>query len=355
MPHTTPEDAAGRPAEAIPVLDLHCDTADRIAWQTLPADLRATCGHDFYGPGDEGDRAGCRELARNRCHISLERIGATPWAQCFACFVPDELSPSDAVRFCQHVAGTLRSEVTANADRAALARSPRDIRPALEAGRVAAVQTIENARLFAADLGLVARLADQGLLMASLSWNAAGPLASGHDSHERLSRLGASAIAEMERERVLLDVSHLNDECLEDALALSTRPVVASHSNSRAVCPHPRNLTDRQFLAIRDTGGVVGLNYCSGFLSEGAWDDRAADVGFDEVAAHIEHWLELGGEGAIALGGDLDGASVPALLDGADRLPAFQALLLERFGEEIARRLCFENALALLERAGRQP
>lgn len=340
-------------APAIPVLDLHCDTADRIAWQTLPADLRAATGHDFYGPGDDADPAGCRSLARNRCHVSLERIGDTPWAQCFACFVPDELSPTDAARFFEHVMACLEGEAADAGDRVTLAAGSRDIRPALEAGHVVAVRTIENARPFAADLGLVARYAERGLLMASLSWNAAGPLASGHDSHERLGRLGAAAISEMERERVLLDVSHLNDECLADALALSTRPVVASHSNSRAVCPHPRNLTDRQFLAIRDSGGVVGLNYCGEFLSAGASEGHVEGIGFDEVAAHVEHWLELGGEDAVALGGDLDGATVPALLDGADRMPAFQGMLLARFGETVTRKLCYENALALLERAAR--
>lgn len=353
MTPTSPEGTSRTRPAAIPVLDLHCDTADRIAWQGLPADLRALCGQDFYGPGDETDPAGCRHLARNRCHVSLERIGSTPWAQCFACFVPDELSPADSVRFYEHVTGHLRSEAARSDGRVVMVAHAGEIRPALEAGRVAAVQTVENALPFAADLGLVARLAERGLVMASLSWNAAGPLASGHDSHERLSRLGAAAIAEMERERVLLDVSHLNDECLADALAISSRPVVASHSNSRAVCPHPRNLTDRQFLAIRDTGGVVGLNYCGGFIAEGAWGELAAGVGFDEVAAHVEHWLELGGEDAVALGGDLDGADVPALLDGADRMPAFQAMLLGRFGETVTRKLCFENALRLLERAGR--
>lgn len=87
-----------------PVFDLHCDTADRLAWQTLPEDLRLACGADFYGPGDGEDPAGCRELARNRCHVSLEAVGETPWAQCFACFIPDELAPEPSVRFYRHVA-----------------------------------------------------------------------------------------------------------------------------------------------------------------------------------------------------------------------------------------------------------
>ena len=138
-----------------PVFDLHCDTADRLAWQTLPEDLRLACGADFYGPGDGEDPAGCRELARNRCHVSLEAVGETPWAQCFACFIPDELAPEPAVRFYRHVAAYLEAEVQKNASAVALVSGADEIRPALQSGRMAAIRTVENARLFAADLGLV--------------------------------------------------------------------------------------------------------------------------------------------------------------------------------------------------------
>lgn len=334
----------------LPVFDLHCDTADRLAWQSLPANLRATLGRDFYGPGDEGDPAGCRDLAHNRGHISLDKIGAAPWAQCFACYIPDELTPADSVRFHAHVTSYFADQLANNPQVTAVCTAA-EVQAALEAGGVAAVNTIENARLFAADLGLVEKLAvEQGLAMASLSWNAAGPLASGHDTHEHLSAAGAAALAEMERNHVALDVSHLNDECFADVAARSTRPFCASHSNSRAVCGHPRNLTDDQFRAIRDAGGVAGLNYCSGFLADGAWGERASGVTFAQVAAHIEHWLDLGGEDAVALGGDLDGADVPAILDGADKLPAFTERLAEHFGQDVARKVCYENALAFLER-----
>lgn len=334
---------------AYAVFDLHCDTADRLAWQCLDEDLRRTVGMDFYGPGDAGDPDGCRELARNRGCVSLELIGDTPWAQCFACFVPDELSPEQAARFYGQVGAHLGTEVARNAG-VALARSGSEVRPALARGLTVAARTLENARLFAFDLGLVGSLAQEGLLMASLSWNAEGPLASGHDSHAGLSPLGRAALCEMEREGVVLDVSHLNDECFDEAAALARRPFVASHSNSRAVCGHPRNLTDRQFCCIRDRGGLVGLNFCSGFISEGAWDERAKDVTFEQLAAHIEHWLDLGGEDVVALGSDFDGADVPSFIAGASRMPGLQALLEERFGAAVTAKLCAENALAFFER-----
>ena len=332
---------------AYPVFDLHCDTADRLAWQTLPDDLRAATGRDFYGPGDQTDPAGCRELARNRCRLSLEAAGATPWAQCLACYVPDELSPEQAARFCDHVFAHAEAQAEKNAGVVTLARRAADVRPALAAGRFVAVRTIENARMFAADLGLVEDLARRGVLMASLTWNAAGPLASGHDSHAGLSPLGAEALAEMERAGMVLDVSHLNDEGFADVCRLAHRPFAASHSNARAVCGHPRNLTDDQFRAIVDRGGVVGLNYCCAFLADGG---APGSVTFDDVAAHVEHWLELGGEDAVALGSDFDGCDVPAFLNGARKMPDFQVLLASRFGEAVTRKLCAENALAFFER-----
>ncbi len=341
-----------------PVFDLHCDTADLLAERSLPADLLAAVGHGDHGPqgqtqgpADPADPNSTGELARNGGHLSLERVGTVPWAQCMACFIPDELTPEQAVPFCGHVFAHLDAQVQKNADRATLARGAAQIRPALDAGRFVAVRTIENARLFAADPGLVEKLAADGLLMASLSWNGAGPLASGNQSHAGLSALGASVLAEMERVGVALDVSHLNDEGFADVTARALRPFVASHSNSRAVCGHPRNLTDDQFREIRDRGGVVGLNYCDGFLVEGGWGTR--EIGFDEVAAHIEHWLGLGGEDVVALGSDYDGCTVPAFLDGAQTMPAFQGLLEARFGETVTRKLCAENALAFFERYAR--
>ena len=253
----------------IPVMDLHCDTADRLGWQTLDLDLRMTCGQDFYGEGDDEHPTECCYLEHNRGAISLEKIGSTPWAQCFATFIPDELSPEQAIRFQAQIMAHISGQANLNHGTATEARRVSDIRPALEKGRTVVVHTIENARLFAADLGLVEMLHNVGVQMASLSWNAQGPLASGHDSHAGLTDCGRRALAEMERVGMVLDVSHLNDECFDEVAALATRPFVASHSNARAVCGHPRNLTDDQFRRIVDAGGVVGLNYCSEFLADG--------------------------------------------------------------------------------------
>ncbi len=334
----------------IPVFDLHCDTADRLGWQTLDSELRRVGGSDFYGENDKEEPQNFIALDVNGCAISLDKIDETPWAQCFATFIPDCYTPEQAIRFHAQIMAHTTGQVNLNHEEIREVRRASDIRPVLEAGGIAAVHTIENARLFAADLSLIEMLKRVGVLMASLSWNAQGPLASGHDSHAGLTPAGVEALAEMERASMILDVSHLNDECFAEVTQRATRPFIASHSNSRTVCGHPRNLTDDQFRTIRDRGGVVGLNYCGEFLVDGTTDDTAHALPFEALAAHVEHWLELGGEDVIALGGDLDGAAVPEIVSDASKFPSFQQQLVERFGESITRKLCYENALAFFER-----
>lgn len=336
---------------AIPVFDLHCDTADRLSWQTLPQELKRATGMNFYGPGDENNPAGCAELKHNHCMISLEKTAEQPWCQCLACYIPDALTPEQSIEFYNHVQSYAAGQLAQNAGAAQAVTSAKELRPLLEreAPLFAGVSTIENARLFAADLSLIEKLAHAGVLMASISWNAAGPLASGHDTHQGLTALGRQAIVEMERCGMIVDVSHLNDECFAEVAELTRRPFVASHSNARAVCAHKRNLTDDQFKLLRDRGGIVGLNYCSGFIVDGAWDSKAGAVSFEETAAHIEHWLDLDGADTLALGGDWDGADVPDFLADASCMPAFQARLIKHFGKDITRKLYFENALRFFE------
>lgn len=322
------------------VFDLHCDTADRLAWQSLAPDLKRACGMDFYGPGDEAAPELCRNLARNRCHISIERIGTLPWAQCFACFIPDELDARQSLAFYQQVSAHLEQQVQRNAERIELAANGAAIAQALDAGRIAGVKTIENARFFALDPAYVDEAARQGVLMASLSWNAAGPLASGHDTCEGVTRAGILALRRMETAGMAIDVSHLNDRCFSDVAAATDAPLVASHSNSRTICSAPRNLTDDQFACIRERGGLVGLNFCCDFLSEDA------SPSFDDISRHIDHWLELDGENVIALGSDFDGCDTPRDISTASDMPRFQELLASRFGANITAKLCGLNALA---------
>ena len=115
---------------AYPVFDLHCDTADRIGWATLDLDLRFTAGTDGYFPGDETHPQDFDLIEGNACAISLAKIGNTPWAQCFAAFVPDEIPTAHAARFQAQIMAHMSGQAMLNHDRMVNVRSAADIRPA---------------------------------------------------------------------------------------------------------------------------------------------------------------------------------------------------------------------------------
>lgn len=117
---------------AFPVFDLHCDTADRIGWATLDLDLRFTAGTDGYFPGDETHPQDFDLIEGNACAISLAKIGNTPWAQCFATFVPDEIPTAHAARFQAQIMAHMSGQAMLNHDRMVNVRSAADIRPALK-------------------------------------------------------------------------------------------------------------------------------------------------------------------------------------------------------------------------------
>lgn len=325
------------------VFDLHCDTLDRLAWPTLPAALNL--GEKAY-PGASGQAAGrLEDFARAGGHLSLDRMAAFAWTQCLAVFVPDPLDPAQSADFFERVAASLPAHAAAHPDLLAVARDARSIQDVLGSGRTCGLLTIENGKLLAArgetdraGRAMVAHLADEGVKMVTLTWNAPNPLGSGHDSEQPLTAFGRAMLAALEDARIVADVSHLNDPGFWDVARLARRPFAASHSNSRTVCDVPRNLTDDQFRAIRDAGGIVGLNFCRGFVAP------SADPTPDELFAHVDHWLDLGGEKVVALGSDYDGCDVPSWLAPCDALATLADEARHRYGSDQANRLLFGNA-----------
>ena len=156
--------------------------------------------------------------------------------------------------------------------------------------------------------------------------------------------LGKEYVFEAQRLGMLIDVSHISDEAFWDIMEITQAPVIATHSNSRAVCNVSRNLTDEMFQAICKTGGVAGLNLYTDFLGKNATLDTVCD--------HVEHWLELGGEKHIALGGDLDGCEdLPAGFAGVQDYPKLaQALLNRGISQQIVQDIFWNNAMGVFEK-----
>ena len=155
-----------------------------------------------------------------------------------------------------------------------------------------------------------------------------------------LTDFGKAVVKEMNRLHMTPDVSHSSEGGFWSTLETSTRPVVATHSNAKKLCAHPRNLTDEQFTAIKDSGGLVGINIYPPFLAD---DAKKASLG--DVIKHIEHFLSLGGEDTLALGGDLDG--IPAPVRGINGIwdidTIAEALLKLNYSDALVAKIMGEN------------
>ena len=315
--------------EPCTVIDLHCDTLTAFMAPTR-----------------------CRDTLNDpRSAFSLSRVPrGVRWCQCFAIFIPDGLIPQEAVGYYAFHRHCFQRQMACSSPCAAPCLTAEDITDAWAAGKTAAVLTVENGAALAGNLDRVEVLAADGVRMLTLTWNGENELGSGSATGHGLSPLGRAAIPALEEAGIPVDVSHLNDQGLREVLELARRPFVASHSNSRAVCPHPRNLDDGQVRELAARGCLIGLNYYSPFLRA---DGRQA--GLDDLCRHAEHLLTLGAEDCLALGSDFDGAELPPCLDRCEKVPSLIDCFRARLGGEVAEKIAWRNAMAFFRENLPQP
>ncbi|GAB6875691.1 dipeptidase [Thermaerobacter litoralis] len=304
--------------------------------------------------------AGRRRLGERspQGHVDLPRLEeAGVGVQVFAHYIEPVYKPHAAlIRFMELYDVFLR-EVAQNAGRIAVVTTVEELDRTLEAGRVAAIIGIEGGEALQGRLGILRLLHRLGVRLIGLTWNERNDLADGAGdarSGGGLSQLGEQVVREMNRLGMVVDVSHLSDASFYDVLAVSSQPVVASHSNCRALCPHPRNLTDDQIRALAARGGVMGMNFFARFLRA----DGPATV--DDVVRHIEHIAALVGPQHIGLGSDFDGiGETPQGLEDVTRLPRLiEALLRRNWKDEHLRWILGENFLRVFRQvwsAGEPP
>ncbi|THD82775.1 membrane dipeptidase [Aliigemmobacter aestuarii] len=232
-----------------------------------------------------------------------------------------------------------------------------DIRAARADGAIAAILHIEGCEGISADLTELYLYHAAGLRSLGPVWSRSNVFGHGvpflhgtsPDTGPGLTEAGQRLVRECDRLGILCDLSHLNEQGFWDVARISARPLVATHSAAHAICPSTRNLTDRQLDAMAERGGLVGLNFGTGFLRPDGV--KNPDTGLDVLIRHLDHLIGRLGEDGVALGSDFDGTTVPAALAGADRLPALiEAMRKADFGERLIRRIAWDNWEHLLER-----
>lgn len=314
----------------IHLFDGHCDTLLRN-----------------YNPGDSGYVGG--SLRRNTGHVDLERAHSKfgAYAQFFAVFADDDTWPGKSryQMFLEQHRLFCRT-MEENSDLVLPCRTAEEARAANEAGKIAAFFSVEGAELLDCDLAKLEDAWHKGVRMVNLTWNYENAISGSNEqgSEKGLTEYGKTFVRRMQELGMIVDVSHLSDPGFWDVVELSAEadvPFIASHSNARALCSHKRNLTDEQFTAIISRRGVAGLNMCSLFLGE--------HPTLDTAVAHIEHFMALGGQKHVAIGGDWDGCSMfPGMAQITDVDALYQRLLQLNYSESLVCDIFYNNLMRVV-------
>lgn len=238
-----------------------------------------------------------------------------------------------------------------------ICRSAADIRHCLETDKLAAILHIEGAEGIDPDLTMLDILYESGLRSIGPVWSR--PNIFGHgvpfrypstpDTGPGLTERGYELVKACNRLKIMIDLSHLNEKGFWDVAKLSDAPLVATHSNAYAICPHSRNLTDKQLAAIRESRGMVGVNFATSFIRPDG--QRSDDTPLEEMIRHMDHLIEHVGVDGVGLGSDFDGATIPAEIGDVRGLPRLvEAMRKHGYDETTLRKLCYENWINVLER-----
>ena len=327
----------------IPYFDAHCDTIYRceenghfgaaLEMEADPAKQQA-----YY--------AACGCLRENGGHIDLVRgRDFARYGQFFALYWDAKNAPADGMfAQCQRLHNRFLREMDENRYCITHCRTGAEVDEAVRRGKMAALLSIEGADLLDCEERNLETARSWGVRLLNPVWNRANSLCGTNceEPDRGLSQKGKRFVRQMEEMDIYPDMSHISDAGFWDVIKTAQGPVIASHSNARALCPHPRNLTDDQFRAIRDSGGIVGLNLYRDFVGPQGT--------MEELTAHVEHFLNLGGEKTLCLGGDLDGCeALAAGMQGIQDVPKLYAALQARgYSEALLEDVFWNNLRRIL-------
>lgn len=281
------------------------------------------------------------DLERNTCDLDLERVEkfADSYTQIFAIWrdrkkMDEEKPEEEFLRLYRRAA-----ELLEKADQKIIwCRNAQDMEEAHKSGKAAAFLSLE-------DISTAGRYAEQiyslGFRFAMLTWNYENRYACGASADQRrgLTEEGKELAKHLIDQGIILDISHLSDQGAEDLMALTDKPIIASHSNVRSVCPRPRNLPEGLIRELIRRQGLIGINFFAPFVGE--------NPQVEDLLRHMDVILSLGGEDVLALGGDLDGCDgvFPAGISGVETVPVMRERMEKAgFGAALIEKVFFENA-----------
>lgn len=371
LPASAQEDLARRIHAGVLGIDTHIDTVQRVLFE----------GVDLSRRGDRG-------------HVDFPRLREGGMnAPFFALWVPTYYQGAEAVRRTLEFRDAMQRVLDAHPDQIELALNAADIERITRTGRIAAMLSVEGGHQIADSLGVLRmyhRLGIRSMTLSHFRNNNWADSSTDKPAHNGLTEFGKEVVREMNRLGMIVDISHVADKTFYDALAVTTRPAIASHSSCRAISDVPRNMTDDMIRALARNGGVIGINFGEGFINPKdaealrkavqsigygeapaagkALDDYAARqhrrmagealkvaATVEDVAAHIDHVVKIAGIDHVGIGSDFDGITGPPQgLEDVSKMPSLTAALLRKgYREADVRKVLGGNFLRVIREVTR--
>jgi membrane dipeptidase len=320
----------------------------------------------------------------------------------FSIWIPSKITGPEAVQRALRQINAVREQVRNHSNDLVLTTTVAEIREAHRQGKIASLMGIEGGHMITSDLDVLRKYASLGTRYMTLTHSGNCEWADSSTdkpAHNGLTEFGKGVVREMNRLGMIVDVSHVSDKTFADVLEVSRAPVFASHSDCRAICDAPRNMSDDMIKRLAAKGGVIQINYHVGFLSQEfrnaekahpEWDKRIAleiqkrcgakegcqliegdritreyvlrgdlpRVEWTKIIEHIDHAVKVAGIDHVGLGSDFDGANMPFGMEDVSKLPQVTNALLEKgYSEGDVRKILGENTLRVMaevERVGRE-
>ncbi|MBP3579670.1 MAG: membrane dipeptidase [Clostridia bacterium] len=310
------------------LFDLHCDTA-----------------YEMY-KGKQG-------LAHNTLGIDIEKFDAFEnKAQIFAIWSDESLTDDEVYVNFKHVSAEFHGHINENIQKISLCTTAQEIKTAQEQDKIAALLSVEDARLLGNDLSRLETLYNEGVRIITLCWKGMSVIGGGYDTDEGLTDFGLEVLSQCEKMGIVVDVSHLSEKGFWDVANKASKPFIASHSNANLICSHKRNLTDVQYRTISSSGGIVGISLVAKHLAKAYRDNTPEQCSaLETVCNHIEHFLEIDST-ALCLGLDFDGTTPLAGLEDLSKVPVLHEALTNRgLDEKVADDVFYNNAFRFFNNA----
>ena len=290
-----------------------------------------------------------QELKKNSLKIDIEKLQkGEGLAQFFAMYI-DAKKVESSYDYCIKMLSKFKHELEKNKEDIALCRTYDDLVKAQKEHKIGAFLSIEEGEALEGSLDKLRFFKEQGISAITLTWNYENALAYPNfewtHQHKGLKAKGIEVVEEMNHLKMLIDVSHLSDGGVEDVLRHSKQPFIATHSNTRAITNHPRNLSDEMLKKLANVGGLTGINFYNNFLNP------TLEVAYiEDMVRHIKQIKKIAGVEVIGLGSDFDGIPNEVEMEDASQMGKLaDALLHNGFSSNEVEKIFFKNGLRILK------